>query len=320
MYMISVRKILQEYFEIDVTSVIPLAGGWASLAFKVTNDKKIFFLKMYEINRSSTPKLVKRIDQYVPIMHWIAGNSHFLSGKVTLPLLTKDGVYKYEDNDAFYLLYEYIDGETIGDQPINIQQIDQLSEIIAALHAFGDEIPFDTAAIREDYRVPYDRLIGDMVSITSPKMTNDLRRIIDPFLSRLIVLAEQVGHLADVLKKRDIRMALCHTDLHNWNMIQANEQLVLIDWEGLKLAPVEADLFFLYKEPYFARFLEIYQRTHSQYQPDETVLKYYQGRRKLEDIGEFIEQLLYDPLDQKKRESVVGCLYDELRSMNQGIV
>lgn len=36
-------------------------------------------------------------------------------------------------------------------------------------------------------------------------------------------------------------MVLCHTDAHGWNLIQSNK-LVLVDWEGLRLAPPEADL------------------------------------------------------------------------------
>jgi thiamine kinase-like enzyme len=43
------------------------------------------------------------------------------------------------------------------------------------------------------------------------------------------------------MKAGNHAMQLCHTDAHGWNLMQ-NQNLMLIDWEGLKLAPVEADL------------------------------------------------------------------------------
>ena len=47
---------------------------------------------------------------------------------------------------------------------------------------------------------------------------------------------------AEALRHAPLRYALCHTDIHGWNLMQ-EDRLILIDWEGLKLAPVEADLF-----------------------------------------------------------------------------
>ena len=53
---------------------------------------------------------------------------------------------------------------------------------------------------------------------------------------------DRVEGLSEILRRSNPKMALCHTDIHNWNLMQRDEQLVLIDWEGLKLAPVKADL------------------------------------------------------------------------------
>ena len=86
----------------------------------------------------------------------------------------------------------------------------------------------------------------------------------------------KIEELSEALKNRDLRMALCHTDVHGWNLMSTG-QLKLIDWEGLKLAPVEADMMSFVDEPYFSEFMRIYANTHSHYEVNIEALTFYQG-------------------------------------------
>ncbi|WP_139185035.1 hypothetical protein [Aneurinibacillus thermoaerophilus] len=83
-------------------------------------------------------------------------------------------------------------------------------------------------------------------------------KMIEPRVKRIKGMANTVEKLSTSLKYSRLRMALCHTDIHNWN-------LMLVDWEGLKLAPVEADLMFLVDNPHFNTFLSIYRKLHKNY-------------------------------------------------------
>lgn len=112
-------------------------------------------------------------------------------------------------------------------------------------------------------------------------------------------------------------MALCHTDIHNWNLMQFKQQLILIDWEGLRLAPVEADMMFLVDKPYYNRFLSIYRKSHKDFVINPDALQFYQEKRKLEDIWEFIEQLLFDNQDTQERADTIDSLRKELKAINK---
>lgn len=90
---------------------------------------------------------------------------------------------------------------------------------------------------------------------------------------------------------------------------------MLIDWEGLKLAPVEADMMFFVDKPYFNEFLGIYQNTHKKYEMNPYALEFYQSKRKLEDIWEFMEQLLYDEQDERERVATMNYLREELNGI-----
>ena len=153
-----VKSILKDYYDIDITDVLPQQGGWASLAYKVSNKNQNYFLKVYEKSRASTPKLTALINQYVPILVWLMNNSN-LNRKIPTPLITSNGEYKCEDEYGIYLLYDYIEGETIGNRDLTGNQIYQLSQIIAELHSYGDDIPIGADAIKEDFEVPFLQML-----------------------------------------------------------------------------------------------------------------------------------------------------------------
>ena len=83
----------------------------------------------------------------------------------------------------------------------------------------------------------------------------------------------------------------------------------------LKLSPPEADMMFLVDKPYYNEFLSVYQKIHKKFEINPQALKFYQVRRKLEDIWEFLEQLLYDEQDVKERIVTINHLREELKGL-----
>ncbi|WP_144933404.1 aminoglycoside phosphotransferase family protein [Paenibacillus sp. 32O-W] len=308
------KTILKEHYSLEIKGILPQQGGWAALAYKVSGDSGTYFLKAYEKSRASTPKWTALIDKYVPITIWLLQNSG-LKGKLPVPLVTKQGEYKCEDEEGIYLLYEYIDGETIGDRDLSGEQVRQLSEMIAELHSYGEEIPPDTDAIKEDFCIPFMQRLRSTLGGEYSRVPAEIREVTDPYLEQVKGLMDTVDKLSAGLKCRSLRMALCHTDIHHWNLMQAGQQLMLLDWEGLKLAPVEADIMFMTDKPYYEDFVSIYKQVHSDYTVDPDVLLFYQGRRKLEDIWEWMEQLLFDRQNAKERAASIQYLANELKTI-----
>ncbi len=195
---------------------------------------------MYDKNRASTAKWTALIDDYMPVLRWLSDRTA-LSGKLPVPLLTTNGEYKCEDDDAVYVLYEYIAGETIGGRPLGKGCEEKLASIIAELHRYDETIPVKTERIKENYDISF---LGEMKQWLD-HLPCELAPLIQPYIGSIREMMEAALSLADDLKCSDRRLALCHTDIHGWNMMKTGGELILIDWEGLKLAPVEADLMFL---------------------------------------------------------------------------
>ncbi|ATF11866.1 kinase [Brevibacillus brevis X23] len=311
------KTILRQHFDINAVDVTPQQGGWSALAYKVISDQHAYFLKVYEKSRASTPKWTALIDKYVPIIQWLSRQTR-LQGKIPVPLLTRTAAYKHEDDMGIYQLFAYIEGKTIGNQALNSLQVRQLAEIIAELHLYGEEIPVSTAAIKEDFCIPFAKQFRKMLNEDIHPLPDDVDEIVKPFTNILATRMNDLERIAEQLRGSEVKMKLCHTDIHNWNLMHSGQQLILIDWEGLKLAPVEADLMFLVDQPFFEEFMATYRKTHTNYVINRQALEFYQIRRMWEDIYELLEQLLFDEQEEQDRVETIRHLEGELRKIDGG--
>lgn len=312
--MVRLINILETQYGINCINITAQEGGWSALAYKVSDGMKDYFLKFYEKSRASTSKLTALIDTYVPITLWLNENTD-MKGKLPVPLLTQDGKYKWEDDNGVYLLYEYIDGRTIGSSELTKNQVQQVAKIIATLHFYRDEIPINTKDIREDFCLPFLKQLNEILHKEFVSSSVELKDLLEAYIKPLEESIHKVERLATDIRRSNPKMVLCHTDVHNWNLMQSDEQIVLIDWEGLKLAPAEADLMFFVDKPYYDVFINIYQKLHKDFVINMDTLLFYQIRRKLEDIWEFIEQLLYDNQKEQERNETIKLLMSELNDL-----
>lgn len=306
----NIAFILETQYRICSNDICQVQGGWSALAYKVKTGRGTYFLKVYEKDRASTAKWAALIDQYVPVLKWLTRSG--LRGRIPLPLLTQNGDYKVEDDHGIYLLYDYIEGETVGERDLTASQVRQLSEIISYLHGFGEEISIDTTALKEDYNNSFVWELRRVLESQPDRMDSDVKEMFTYYRMPMIKWLIRLDELSVQLQKRNLKMVLCHTDIHNWNLMMSGEDLILIDWEGLKLAPAEADFMYLAQQPYYGIFLNVYQQMHKDFKIDAQALQFYQIRRRLEDIWEFTEQLTFDKQNGDDRVETLKLLKKEL--------
>jgi len=310
----NIEETIDEHYGLNVSQLAPQQGGWSSLAYKMIADNRSYFLKIYEKNRASTPKWTALINEYVPVLIWLHHHSS-LHGKIPVPLTTKDGRYQCANADGIFLLYDYIDGETIGSRSLTEDQAVQLSDMIAELHSYGEQIPVQTQHLKEDFSIPFVRQLQQLLRGQLSTVPSDVSEALSQYREPMNHLIGEIEKLSRDLPQRPLRNVLCHTDLHNWNLMQAEDRLILIDWEGLRLAPVEADFMFLVDQPYYDIFLDVYRKRHPDFALKPDILRFYQVRRRLEDIWEWIEQLLFDQQEPHERMKTLASLTKDLQEM-----
>lgn len=308
------NSLLQKNYNIDTVSVEQIQGGWSALAYIVTTtDGHKYLLKVYERSRASTSALTASIEEYMPIVEWLNSNTS-LRAKILKPLKTLQNSFKCEDDKNIYLLSSYIEGENLIGKELSNNQVKDLDQIIAELHSHREDIPLDLSSLKEDFSIEFTNQIREHLESTS-KLEPALQELLELYKKDIYTSIQAIEELSIKLSYSNIKMCLCHTDIHEGNILVNNKGLILIDWEGLKLAPPEADFFDIVQREWSERFFNEYERKHPNFKIDLETLKFYQLRRALVDIWEFIEQIQYDEQSEEGLQLSLSYLEKECQSL-----
>ena len=285
-----INQILSQHYGIRNSRLTEVEPGWSALAYRIEAGGECYFLKVYDKARYTAQFWIRGIDQYMPTVVWL-GEHTPLRNRIPHVIQTVSGGYKYENDKRVYILFDWIDGITPRDEPLTRPQLVSLAQIIAKLHSFDEQIPTSSSVMRENYDIPfYESLMS--------RAQNADKNIPSEYLQIIIEKLHQLSEVSRTLPTLNLPYVLCHNDIHGWNVITQGDGLVLLDWEGLSFAPREADLFMFKYERYLGRrwdeFYGVYKKTHPYLELNETAMRFFQLRRRLEDIDAFINNIVLD--------------------------
>ena len=292
-----IKSVLKAQFGIECIDMSEIHDGLSAMNFCVKTRGQAFFLKIYDKKKPHSAQWIENISFYMPVLSWLNENTE-LRGRIASPLKTRGGGYRFDDDENVYLLFEYIEGTSVG-KSMSRPQILEAAEIIACLHSLGCEIPFGTGKVKEDYSIPFH--------FSLEQLPVDVKAILQPYSENLLSKIDELQTLSGRIRHRDNKLVLCHTDAHGYNLMQSN-RLILVDWEGLKLAPAEADLFMFSKKDYWDIFIGRYKELCPGFVLDDDILLFYILRRKLEDIWEFADGIAFGNLSAEQRRRDMGFL------------
>lgn len=291
-------ELIKNSYQIDINKIEERQGGWSAKAYYIQSDNKEYFLKVYDKTLVTNQPWIQYMDVYLPVLLELSKNI-YLKDKISYPILTKNGMYKIENETNVCLLFEYINGITIGKNKLSNQQIDELAYIMATLHQTKIDKTIITQELYEDLSLPFNE---HLEAFYKENHNVELDNFMKPYQDVIEKAILKTKELCNTYRKNASDLVLCHTDVHPFNLMYS-DHLILIDFEGLKLAPREADLFAFKMNDYFGKFMESYQKYYLEFKMDNNMLMFYLLRRQLEDISEFILRLCYEaPDDLSKKE------------------
>ncbi|CAG7658597.1 phosphotransferase [Paenibacillus allorhizosphaerae] len=292
-----VLTLLKLEYGLVSNSIFPVKGGFsAKAAYHVEGvDGTEYFLKVYDKSLPTTRPFVERIDLYMPVLDWLSASST-LRGRVLTPVQARGGAYKAETDGDVYVLFIYIRGETPGVQGMTRAQTLELAEILALLHDAGEAVPLEIPGLAEDISLLFCDQLTRYLN-RSDTEHGALFELISPHIGLLHAAIRETLRLRDTVRMGYSPLVLCHGDAHGNNVIQG-ERLVLADWEDLRLAPVEADLFIYAWHPHGSMLLEAYAASRRGYRINHELLYFYVLRRRIEDVWFNIQRLIEETLDE----------------------
>ncbi len=305
------KEILTQNYNILPTQITPISGGFAALAFIVTcvNGER-FFLKAYEKKRAITSRVTALIPHCAQVLLLLDKTS--LSPDISVPLLTAAGDFTCADDEHIYMLYDIIEGSTIENEGLTLSYTSQLGDIIGRLHNFSPQENLDISVITENFDIAFAHSFEDFLI---NKVDSALPQMSEILSSRKEALLEKLAQLYRLQKDiiaLNLPFVFCHTDVHSLNLMQTDGKLILIDWEGLKFAPAEADFFSFEGFEFFAEFFANYKKHRPDYEINQIALNFYNLRRGVEDAWEYVEQIENDSqqsydLNETLNELIIEC-------------
>lgn len=262
-------------------------------------------------------------------MRLLAG---LVGGDVPVPRPTADrdgGLVGVFDGYDVQLL-EYLEGRTLEAEtawPDDLYK--KVADVVAAVHS-------STPAVRslvgqaEDYELPF--LPGLMATLTAVEARGGpsagdggslaaLRELVLPRTNEQRTAIDRLQRLRDLARARRSDEVLCHTDIWGSNLILAADgSLHLLDWNGARIAPPEADLFMFagtsfYPPDRFGWFLGRYEAAFRPLDLDADTLGFYLYRRNLEDLAGFVGDLAANRSEAMAPSAMLRIIADLLAEM-----
>jgi spectinomycin phosphotransferase len=170
---------------------------------------------------------------------------------VLAPLATHAGA-PYVLVDGFALaLYPMPDARVGAEVGLSEAQWRQLGAAVRQLHRVPLTPELARMVGREAFRPTRRELVADLEALVATVASDDPTAWeLAGFWQEHQGVIGALVHRADVLGRHLARSSfphvLCHADLHSWNvLVDADQQLWLVDWDEAILAPKERDLMFV---------------------------------------------------------------------------
>ena len=299
------HDLLRERFGVTPRAVHAVRGGFSAKAYRVEAGDRTFFLKVYDKALPTVQPFIGRIDAYMPALGWLSA-AQALAGRVAEPIPALDGACKAETAGHVFLLFAYVQGETPGEKGLTLGQTKELAQILASLHEAGTRIPFETPGLAEELSLSFcDKLARYLLDADAEE--TELSRLVCPHAATLRAAIEEAVRLRDTVRLNAEPLVLCHADAHSYNVMQG-PRLVLVDWEDLRWAPAEADLFMQMhmQNPHWAAFLRAYAAARGGFRIHADLLRFYCIRRRLEDISADVERMTQEDPGQAEIARMFG--------------
>lgn len=293
----TIRSTLHTHYSLDATSLtfLPLGNDADSAVYRAeAADGVAYFVKLRAAGGFSLPSLA------VPHFLHRQGVPHILA-----PIPTAEAQL-WVDLGSFALsLYPFLTAQTAASAGLSEQQWHTLGTTLRQIHTCPLPPALEQLVRRETF-VPARRATLDQLAtaVATQALAGPAAQRLAAFWQtrqgEIHALLERADALAAQLHQAKLPLALCHADLHTWNvLVDDTRQLWVVDWDEVLLAPKERDLMFciggiatgLVRPHETASFLAGYGAATI----DQLALTYYRYAWAVQDMAAYAEQACFAP-------------------------
>ncbi|UCH26963.1 MAG: aminoglycoside phosphotransferase family protein [Trueperaceae bacterium] len=277
---------LRDAYGLRVTRLdfLPLGADLNAAVYKaVAEDGSAYFLK---VRRDESNLAGLTIPRYLEDRGY---------SRAVAPLPTKSGRLSAGLSAFTLILYPFVTGDLAAQVGMSDRQWIEFGSLVKRLHS--SKLPRELSAQlpRERFIPKYADTVGELAAETHEldraapyqrelaRFWNGRRREIDEIVLRAHALGRN-------LQASAADLVLCHADLHTHNvLIDRDDRLHVVDWDGVMLAPKERDLMFVTSSDSAAvqQHETLFFTGYGRATLDRVALAYYRYEWVVQEIGEY---------------------------------
>ncbi|MGQ3889080.1 aminoglycoside phosphotransferase family protein [Legionella sp. CNM-1927-20] len=275
-------------------------GSFYSFIVQTENNKK-FFLKVYPRNQTLVP-----IHPNIELLNYTGIALYQFRYKFGLDYVpriiqTSTGTFCFTTPKLILMLFNYIAGSHPSYFP-NQLLAEKLASLLAKLHQIPTaEFPnFDQENFDISYALGLENWLNQKISIKDNIHAPTLILRLNNFKNQLNEKLTQLKLWQAQFQQNDIPLAITHGDPHHYNVLQSQNEVWLVDWDSIKIAPIERDLWH-YQEN---NLLNFYSKFNTHVTIDLELCKFYRLQRFLEDSRYYLEQIFLEKNTTKSQDEL----------------
>ena len=260
------KNLLTQNYAISVQSIKLAPRGFVGETYIVNAKNNKYFLKIFKKNR-----------YFVNVLQSLLGLQELKElgfDHINYPLSTKQDFLYFKDDDKYYVLFNYIEGDNSSTE----DKYEVYKELIK-IHKVTDKIK--SPIKKENFQIEFESVFEK----TLMKYKNI--QLLSSHLEDILIHWQSFKTLTRIIREKSLDRYLTHGDAFG-NTIKNNEGLFIIDWDDLLLAPLERDLWFFYQDK---KVINLYAKEFPGFHIDRDLILYYIYNRFFDDLLGFLEQL-----------------------------
>ena len=281
--------------------------GEVAYSFVIESASARYFTKIYETN-NLTNKGIHNLETAMFLVFNLS-NKHGIN-QVIKPIKNKEGKFRTICEDFSIVLMHYIGGRAVEEKESKTKSyLYKMGKLLAEIHnTTNNKKSIESKCFEINLAFKDDLLLS--ISEITKKTTNNnnfvkLKKLTIPHLNHIMSSLNYLEKLAAKLNiKTTQNWVMCHTDpnLHNV-IIDEKNQINLVDWDGIELAPFERDIWFFMNDQNFESLIEGYRGVRNIKSINEDFIIFLFYHRVLDDLTDWIYRILFEEASEEQIES-----------------
>jgi len=295
-----ILKIIEKEYDISIINIEQLNLGVDinSTLYKVhSSDLKKYFIKI----RSG-----EFYEASIEIPYWLSKYSG--SKNIINPIETKDKRLYVKILDFTLAVFPYIDGKSGWDINLTNDQFIQFGEFMKKLHS----CIFPKEYLKNIYTAKYNQEYKNNVknyfqNIENQSKDNMVIKELEINRNTIMDIINFMENTANEIIYEKQKICLCHGDIHAGNILIGSDNIYIVDWDTIILAPKEKDLMFIgggigKKWNTESEIKYFYKGYGQETEINKTLLKYYRCERIIQDIFYLYNEIISSKTDNKEKK------------------